>query len=63
MTDIELALLKSLALRPSLAVSPTVHPIVIALRDAGYVVHGASGWMATELGCVTLELKRATARR
>lgn len=39
-----------------------VQPIVTALRDAGYVVHGASGWMATELGRVMLEMKRAMAR-
>ena len=63
MTDMELALLNSLALRPSPAVPLNVLPIVIALRDAGYVVRSASGWMATELGCVTLEMKRTTARR
>jgi hypothetical protein len=59
MTDIELTVLKSLAMRPCLTVSPFVRPIVIVLLDAGYVVHGASGWMATELGCVALENKRA----
>ena len=61
MTDIELALLKSLAMRPCPAVALYVRPILNNLCEAGYVEQGASGWMATELGCIMLESQRATA--
>jgi hypothetical protein len=62
MNDIELALLRSLALRPIQSVSPSLQPVVVMLHDAGYVMHGTSGWMATEKGCLTLEEMRANQR-
>jgi hypothetical protein len=62
MTDIELALLKALANRPILTVSPTLQPIMAALHDAGYIAFYPSGWMATEKGCVTLEEMRPKPR-
>jgi hypothetical protein len=62
MNDIELALLRSLALRPVQAVAPALQPVVAVLHDGGYVMHGPPGWMATEKGCLTLEASRARRR-
>ena len=62
MNDIELALLRSLALRPVQAVEPALQPVVATLHEAGYVMHSPSGWVATEKGCITLEERRAKRR-
>jgi hypothetical protein len=58
MNDIELALLRALALRPMRTITPALQPVVATLREAGYVTHSTSGWMATEKGCVTVEQLR-----
>jgi hypothetical protein len=50
-----LAVLKSLAIRPSQSIVPCVQPIVIGLQQAGYITSGPSGWIATAKGCEILE--------
>ena len=62
MNDIELALLRSLAIRPMGSVSPLLQPVVVALRDQGYADLGPNGWTATEKGCITLEQMRPDAK-
>src|SRR5262245_44127008 len=62
MNDIELALLRALALRPMQTVSAALQPVVTRLHEAGYVAHSTTGWMATEKGCVTLEELRPRPR-
>jgi hypothetical protein len=59
MSDIEITLLKSLALRPSRHVPDNLQPVVRALAEAGYVSEDASGWMATPQGCALVEKERA----
>jgi len=58
MPDEHLAALKSLAIRPSQTIVPNIEPILIALRDAGYVTCGPDGWIATADGCNVIEGKR-----
>ena len=62
MTDIELALLRSLAISPIQTVSSGLLPTLAALHQAGYIAQGPSGWLATERGCVTLEQMRPKAQ-
>jgi hypothetical protein len=59
MSPDKLAVLKSLALRPSASVAPGILPIVAGLRDGGYVADGPSGWMATAKGCEVLARQQA----
>jgi hypothetical protein len=48
----KLALLRSLAARPSRDIAPTVLPLVEELFNAGYVANDKeSGWTATAAGC------------
>jgi hypothetical protein len=54
-----LALLKSLALRPSRTIAQNLEPIVVALHDAGYVTRGPEGWIATAAGCAMIQENRA----
>ena len=58
MSDVEMALLKSLALRPSRHVVDNLQPAVKALVEADYVSEGPSGWMATRRGCALIEQER-----
>jgi hypothetical protein len=58
MSDIEITLLKSLALRPSRQLPDNLRPVVSALAEAGYVSKDASGWMATPQNCALLEKER-----
>jgi hypothetical protein len=60
MSDVEMAFLKSLALRPSRHVVESLQPMVEALVDAGYVSGSPSGWVATPQGCALIEQERAT---
>jgi hypothetical protein len=53
--DNNLAVLKSLAVRPSREIAPSVQPLVIALLEAGHVSYGPDGWTATAQGCHALE--------
>ena len=59
MSPENLAVLKSLAIRPSQSIVPSIQPIVIGLQQAGYVTNGPSGWIATAKGCEALERQRA----
>jgi len=58
MSPENLAVLKSLAIHPSFYIAPGVQPIVSILQQAGYVIHGPSGWIATAKGCELLEGQR-----
>ena len=58
MPDEHLAVLKSLAIRPSPSTVPNIEPILSALLDAGYVTCGPDGWTATAEGCNVIERKR-----
>jgi hypothetical protein len=60
MSDEHIALLISLAQRPSLQVAANIQPMVDALVDAGCVSYTSSGWTATARGCALVEEKRST---
>ena len=56
MTYEKIALLRSLAVRPSREIAPAVQAMLDELFAAGYVVHDkASGWSATAAGCRAVE--------
>ena len=57
-----LALLKSLAIRPTRTIAPNLNPIVTALHTAGYVTCGSEGWIATAAGCTKIEESRKPQR-
>jgi hypothetical protein len=57
------ALLRSLALRPSPDVAPNLRPVVTSLESEGYVTNGPSGWVATAKGCEVVERERASYAR
>jgi hypothetical protein len=58
MTDNELAVLKSLVLRPCQPASSMMKAIFVLLHERGYVAPGQSGWLATEKGCIAVEQAR-----
>ena len=60
MSDVEMAFLKSLALRPSRHVVSSLQPVVDALVEAGYVCDSPSGWLATAQGCARIEQERTS---
>ena len=60
MTYEKLTLLRSLAVRPSRDIAPSVESMVRELQDAGYVKSdAASGWSATAEGCQFIESHRS----
>ena len=61
MFEEQIAVLKSLALRPSPNTAPNIQPILSALLDAGYVTCGPDGWTATAEGCNVIERRRINA--
>jgi hypothetical protein len=61
MSEEKIALLKSLALRPSYQIAPSLRPMLDALVEAGYVTNGSSGWTATAEGCNMIERNRINA--
>ena len=61
MSEQHLELLRSLALRPSLAIASNLKPLVTALRDAGYITCGPDGWIATAEGCRLVQRSHAQA--
>ena len=63
MSDEKIALLKSLALRPSRHVAPGVQPLVDAMVEAGCGSFGPAGWMATAHGRALIEQDRSTHHR
>jgi hypothetical protein len=58
MPEHHLALLKSLALRPTRSIARNLETIIAALHTAGYVARGPDGWMATASGCAAIEQHR-----
>jgi hypothetical protein len=61
MTYEKLALLRSLAARPSRNIAPAVQPLVAELLNAGYVANDEeSGWTATAAGCNLVEGTRTS---
>jgi hypothetical protein len=64
MTYEKIALLRTLAGRPSRDISPTVQLMLGELLAAGYVAHDeASGWSATAAGCRAVEDVRQSSLR
>jgi hypothetical protein len=61
MTDIELAVLRSLVIRPSQTTPRAIQSIIVALEESGHITQGPSGWIATEKGCIALEQTRSKA--
>ena len=60
MTYEMLALLRSLATRPSRNIAATVQPMADELLKAGYIANErGSGWAATAKGCHVIESARA----
>lgn len=59
MSPEDLAVLKSLAIRPSASIAPGILAVVTGLQQQGYVTHAASGWIATAKGCELVERQRA----
>jgi hypothetical protein len=60
MTYEKLALLRSLAVRPSRDIAPSVQSMVRELEEAGYVKYDqVSGWSATGEGCQLIESQRS----
>ena len=55
MTYLDLAILRSLAIRPSSNIPQCIQLEVTALLEAGYVVHNPDGWITTALGCSRLQ--------
>jgi len=55
----KLALLRSLAMRPSQSVAPCLQPLLEELAGSGYVVRDQhAGWMTTAEGCKLIENAR-----
>ena len=61
MPEQNLALLRTLAIRPVRTIASSLEPIVIALQSAGYVTYSPDGWIATAEGCELIEQKRKAA--
>jgi hypothetical protein len=57
----DLAVLRTLATRPSQELPPTIRQRAAALLEAGYVTRGPDGWITTPLGCHLLAQERSTA--
>jgi hypothetical protein len=55
----DLAVLRSLAIRPSQELPPTIRPRATVLLEAGYVTRGQDGWITTPLGCQLLAKVRS----
>jgi hypothetical protein len=58
MSPEKIAILKTLAIRPSASVAISVQPMVTALEQDGYVTNGPSGWSTTAKGCELIERDR-----
>jgi hypothetical protein len=55
MSPENLAVLKSLAIRPSKDIAPSLQPVVAGLQQAGFITSSPSGWSATAKGCEVLQ--------
>ena len=58
MREQNLALLRTLAIRPVRTIAPSLEPIVNALQSAGYISDSPDGWIATAEGCELIEQER-----
>jgi hypothetical protein len=58
MPDEHMAVLKSLAIRPSPTIAPSIEPILSALLDAGYVTRGPDARPPPAQGCNLIEGNR-----
>lgn len=58
MPEDQLELLKALAMHPTQSIAANLAPIVSELEIAGYIVLCPEGWMATAVGCATIEQSR-----
>jgi hypothetical protein len=61
MSPENLAILKTLAIRPSASIATSVRCMVEVLEQDGYVANGSDGWATTEKGCELLERQRMSA--
>jgi ribosomal protein S19E (S16A) len=61
MSPENVAILKSLAIRPSPSIATSVRSMVEALEQSGYVANGPDGWSTTAKGCELLEQRRVSA--
>jgi hypothetical protein len=59
MTHDELAILRSLAARPSRKILPSLQTVVDDLQRAGYITCNSDGWIATAEGCNAIEREHA----
>jgi hypothetical protein len=59
MSDEKIALLKTLALRPSRHVASRFQPMLDEMVEAGCLTFGPAGWMTTAHGCAVIEQERA----
>jgi hypothetical protein len=58
MSDEKIALLKTLALRPSQHVASRFQPMLDEMVEAGCLTFGPAGWMTTAYGCAVIERER-----
>jgi hypothetical protein len=61
MSPENVAILKTLAIRPSPSIATSVRPMVEALEQSGHVANGPDGWSTTAKGCELLERQRLDA--
>jgi hypothetical protein len=61
MSPENVAILKTLALRPSPSIATSVRPMIEALEQSGHVANGPDGWSTTAKGCELLERQRLDA--
>jgi hypothetical protein len=58
MSPEKLAVLRTLAIRPSSSLAASLLPTVISLEQGGLVTNTPTGWIATAKGCEVLEGQR-----
>ena len=61
MSPENVAILKTLAIRPSASIATSVRCMVEMLEQDGYVANGPDGWSTTAKGCELLERQRTSA--
>jgi hypothetical protein len=61
MSPENVAILKTLAIRPSPSIATSVRPMVETLVQSGHVANGPDGWSTTAKGCELLEQQRLDA--
>ena len=61
MNPIDLALLRSLVLRPHECSTPALRSQLESMRAAGLIERCSAGWVATVQGCLMVEQQRSAA--